>query len=83
MTIPADVRARLAAATDRVELCDEAGNVVAYALTPAQMAALDARPPLPTVPWTDDEIRQIAERLRDPSRPKHTMAEVMRLVEGA
>ena len=82
VTIPADVRAKLAAATDPVELCDDAGNVVGYALTPAQMAALDARPPLPTGPWTDAEIQQIAARSRADTRPRRTMAEVMRLVEG-
>lgn len=43
VTLPADVTAKLAAANgDPVPLCDEAGNVVGFYLSPDRLASIEA-----------------------------------------
>lgn len=82
VAIPAELREKLVSANGGpVPMCDDAGNVFAYSLTPAQLPWL--APPAPADPWTPEEIARIAERLKDDTRPKRTMAEVLKLVEGA
>jgi hypothetical protein len=81
VTIPADLREELAGANgDPVVLCDDAGNVVGYAVTPGQLPWL--APPAPADPWTPEEIARAIERSKNDTRPKRTMAEVLKLVEG-
>jgi hypothetical protein len=83
-----ELQAKLAAANgDRIPLCDDAGNVIGYALTPAQMARCDEAHKammawLDRV-WPPEAIAKVKERLKDETRPKRTMSEVLRLVEGS
>jgi len=87
VTVPAELRAKLATANGtRIPLCDESGNVIGYALTPTQMAKCDDEhkavvESLDSL-WPADDIKRIIERSKNDQRPKRTMAEVMRLVEG-
>ncbi len=87
LTATPELREKLANANgDPIPLCDEAGNIVGYALTPARMAKAEQEHAA-VVAWLDglwppEEIVRIKERLGDDTRRKHTMAEVLRLVEG-
>lgn len=86
--IPAELREKLAGANGNpVPLCDEVGNVVGYFLSPARMAKAEEEHRA-VVAWLDglwppEEIARIKERLKDETRPKRTMAEALRLVEGS
>lgn len=84
VTVPAELRARLAAANgDAVPLCDDAGNVIGYYLSAAQVAAREEYRAAARLgrPFSDEEITGIAERSRADTRPRRTMADVLRLVE--
>lgn len=79
VTIPAALREKLTAANgDPIPLCDDAGNVVAYALTPAQFARLT---PKPEETWTDEEIARLEEELANDPRPDVPHEEVLRWFE--
>lgn len=80
VAIPAELRGKLVSANGGpVPMCDDAGNVFAYSLTPAQLARLT---PNPDDPWTPEVIARAIERSENDTRPKRTMAEVLKLVEG-
>jgi hypothetical protein len=87
VTIPADLREKLAGANgDAVPLCDETGNVVGYYLSPELMSRREEERKAVAAwldrLWTPDEIARIVERSKKDSRPKRTMEEVLKLVEG-
>jgi hypothetical protein len=83
VTIPAELREKLAGANgDAVPLCDDAGNVVGYYLTPAQLDKLDADRRARAALWTDEEIARLEAELANDSRPDMPHEEVMRWVEG-
>ena len=64
VTIPAELRAKLAGANgNAVPLCDEAGNVVGYYLTPALLDKLDSQRRALHELWTDEEIARLEEEL--------------------
>ena len=82
VAIPPELRGKLVSANGGpVPMCDDAGHVFAYSFTPAQLARL--APPAPADMWTDEEIARAIERSKSDTRPKRTMAEVLKLVEGA
>jgi bifunctional DNA-binding transcriptional regulator/antitoxin component of YhaV-PrlF toxin-antitoxin module len=79
VTIPAELREKLAAANgDAVPLCDEAGNVVGYYLTAAQLEKLDGERRARAALWTDEEIARLEEELAKDPRPDVPHEEVMR-----
>ncbi|MBA4062903.1 MAG: hypothetical protein C0501_04190 [Isosphaera sp.] len=79
VTIPADLREELAGANgDPVVLCDEAGNVVGYAVTAARFARLT---PKPEDPWTDEEIARLEEERKNDPRPDVPHEDVLRWFE--
>jgi hypothetical protein len=87
VTIPAELRQKLAGANgDAVPLCDDAGNVVGYYLSPELMARREEERKVVSSwldsLWTPEEIVRIVERSKYDSRPKRTMEEVLKLVEG-
>jgi hypothetical protein len=82
VTIPAELRAQLAGANgDAVPLCDEAGNVVGYYLTPAQLTKLSSRYPELHEYWTDERIAQLEEDRKNDPRPDVPHEEVLRWVQ--
>lgn len=87
VTIPAELREKLAGANgDAVPLCDEAGNVVGYYLSPELMARREEERKVVSAwldsLWSPDEIARVKQRLQDTSRPKRSMEDVLKLAEG-
>jgi hypothetical protein len=87
VTIPSELREKLAGANgDAVPLCDEAGDVVGYYLSPELMARREEERKA-VVAWLDslwspDEIVRVKQGLQDTSRPRRSMEDVLKLIEG-
>ena len=83
VTIPAELREKLAGANGgAVPLCDEAGNVVGYYLTPEHLNKLGSKYRALHEYWTDERIAQLEEERKNDPRPDVPHEEVMRWVEG-
>jgi hypothetical protein len=79
VTIPAELRAKLAGANgNAVPLCDEAGNVVGYYLTPALLDQLDSKRRALMELWTDEDIARLEEERKNDPRSDVPHEEVMR-----
>jgi len=80
VTASSELREKLAKANgESVQLCDDAGNVIGYAVTAAQMARLT---PKPEDPWTPEEIARLEEERKNDPRPDVPHEEVLRWFEA-
>jgi hypothetical protein len=81
VTIPAELREKLAGANgDAVPLCDDAGNVVGYYLSPTRMEAIRAE----RVAQYEAGGKLVSEAELDAAERaggRHSMAEVFKLLE--
>ena len=74
-----ELREKLAGANgDPIPLCDAAGTIIGYALTPGLLARLE---PKPADPWTDEEIARLEEERKNDPRPDVPHEEVLRWFE--
>lgn len=69
-----------------VALCSPCGEVIGYYISPSRLAEAEREhreiiAELDRV-WTPAAIARIAERSKNDPRPKRTMEEVLRMVEG-
>ena len=77
------VRQRLGVGTNggKVELRDEAGQVIGYLVSPEKMRAFDAAREF-LLDWADEQFPpEMREAARNDPRPRRTMDEVLRYFE--
>lgn len=81
VTLPAELREKLAGANgDAVPLHDEAGNVVGYYLSAAEMDRRDRKRRELLATWSDEDIARLEEERKNDPRPDVPHEEVMRWI---